>query len=52
MGIWDRFGRGADAQSSSAQPLSDEQSIARYRYMLRTARPRRSSRRTARPLLR
>jgi hypothetical protein len=39
MGIWDRFGRGTDAQSSAAQPLSDEQAIARYRYLLRTAPP-------------
>jgi len=39
MGIWDRFGRGSDASSSTAQPLSDEQAIARYRYMLRTAPP-------------
>jgi hypothetical protein len=40
MGIWDRFGRGPDTQASTAaQPLSDEQAIARYRYMLRTAPP-------------
>jgi len=40
MGIWDRFGRSAGAPgSSSEQPLTDEQAIARYRYMLRTAPP-------------
>jgi hypothetical protein len=40
MGIWDRFGRGADPQPApAAQPLTDEQAIARYRYMLRTAPP-------------
>jgi hypothetical protein len=40
MGIWDRFGRAAEAQpGSAAQPLTDEQAIARYRYMLRTAPP-------------
>jgi hypothetical protein len=40
MGIWDRFGRGAGTQpASAAQPLTDEQAIARYRYMLRTAPP-------------
>jgi len=39
MGIWDRFGRGADEQSAAAQPLTDGQAIARYRYMLRTAPP-------------
>jgi len=38
MGIWDRFGRAAGAQAE-AQPLTDEQAIARYRYMLRTAPP-------------
>jgi len=38
MGLWDRFGRGLGAQpASQAQPLTDEQAIARYRYMLRTA---------------
>jgi len=40
MGLWDRFGRGAGAEpASAAQPLTDEQAIARYRYMLRTAPP-------------
>ena len=39
MGIWDRFGRGAAEQPVAAQPLTDEQAIARYRYMLRTAPP-------------
>ena len=39
MGIWDRFGRGVGEQSGAAQPLADEQAIARYRYMLRTAPP-------------
>ena len=39
MGIWDRFGRGAGEQFGAAQPLGDEQAIARYRYMLRTAPP-------------
>ena len=38
MGIWDRFGRGGE-QSPAVQPLTDEQAIARYRYMLRTAPP-------------
>jgi hypothetical protein len=40
MGLWDRFGRGTGAQpASDTQPLTDEQAIARYRYMLRTAPP-------------
>lgn len=40
MGIWDRFGQGTDARSSSgAQPSVDDQAIERYRYMLRTAPP-------------
>jgi hypothetical protein len=40
MGLWDRFGRGAAAQpAAETQPLTDEQAIARYRYMLRTAPP-------------
>jgi hypothetical protein len=38
MGIWDRFGRGA-GEPAATQPLTDEQAIARYRYMLRTAPP-------------
>jgi hypothetical protein len=38
MGLWDRFGRGAGTQPAP-QPLTDEQAIARYRYMLRTAPP-------------
>src|SRR5215472_4646809 len=40
MGLWDRFGRGASAEpGATPQPLTDEQAIARYRYMLRTAPP-------------
>ena len=42
MGIWDRFGRGADTPPQpqpAAQPSADEQAIARYRYMLKTAPP-------------
>ena len=40
MGIWDRFGRGSDAPPPGTPGLStDEQAIARYRYMLRTAPP-------------
>jgi len=38
MGLWDRFGRAASAQAE-ARPPNDEQAIARYRYMLRTAPP-------------
>ena len=40
MGIWDRFGRGGEVPSAGTPGLStDEQAIARYRYMLRTAPP-------------
>jgi hypothetical protein len=40
MGLWDRFGRGTPAEpAATTQPLTDEQAIARYRYMLRTAPP-------------
>lgn len=39
MGMWDRFGRGTESQSSAEQQAGDEQAIARYRYMLRTAPP-------------
>ena len=40
MGLWDRFGRGSDAPSAGTPGVStDEQAIARYRYMLRTAPP-------------
>jgi len=35
MGIWDRFGRGSEGSGAA----TDEQAIARYRYMLRTAPP-------------
>src|SRR5206468_10372516 len=41
MGIWDRFGRGAGTSQEAATPPvdGDEQAIARYRYMLKTAPP-------------
>ena len=44
MGIFDRFGRndGARGRTYEAQPVQpseDEQALARYRYMLRTAPP-------------
>jgi hypothetical protein len=42
MGFWDRFGRGADATANTATTPggdADEQAIARYRYLLRTAPP-------------
>jgi hypothetical protein len=44
MGIFDRFGRndGARGRTYEAQPVeptADEQALARYRYMLRTAPP-------------
>jgi len=44
MGIFDRFGRndGARGRTFEAQPVepsADEQALARYRYMLRTAPP-------------
>src|SRR5438552_17560484 len=41
MGIWDRFGRGAGTSQDAATPPidGDEQAIARYRYLLRTAPP-------------
>jgi hypothetical protein len=40
MGIWDRFGHGRDEPAAASPELSaDEQAIARYRYMLRTAPP-------------
>src|SRR5437764_12082541 len=41
MGIWDRFGRGAGTSQEAATPPvdGDEQAIARYRYLLKTAPP-------------
>ena len=40
MGIWDRFGRSAGVpQDSTPPPDADEQAIARYRYLLKTAPP-------------
>ena len=41
MGIWDPFGRNAAASSNApTSPVdADEQAIARYRYMLKTAPP-------------
>ena len=41
MGIWDRFGRGSGTQPNvnEAANDADEQAIARYRYMLKTAPP-------------
>ena len=41
MGIWDRFGGGIGMQRNAnpSTEESDEQAIARYRYMLKTALP-------------
>lgn len=40
MGIWDRFGRTASPTQEAATPAdADEQAIARYRYLLKTAPP-------------
>ncbi|HEY3178338.1 MAG TPA: hypothetical protein VGL25_05610 [Casimicrobiaceae bacterium] len=41
MGIWDRFGSGIGMQRNTTPSTeeSDEQAIARYRYMLKTAPP-------------
>ena len=40
MGIWDRFGRTAASPQDAATPAdADEQAIARYRYLLKTAPP-------------
>jgi hypothetical protein len=41
MGIWDRFGGGSGMQRNTnpSAEESDEQAIARYRYMLKTAPP-------------
>ena len=41
MGIWDRFGGGIGMQRNAnpSTEESDEQAIARYRYMLKTAPP-------------
>jgi len=39
MGIWDRFGGGIGMQRNPSAEESDEQAIARYRYMLKTAPP-------------
>jgi hypothetical protein len=40
MGIWDRFGRSAEVpQESAPPPDADDQAIARYRYLLKTAPP-------------
>jgi hypothetical protein len=41
MGIWDRFGGGIGMQRNTnpSAEESDEQAIARYRYMLKTAPP-------------
>jgi hypothetical protein len=41
MGIWDRFGGGIGMQRNAnpSAEESDEQAIARYRYMLKTAPP-------------
>jgi len=40
MGIWDRFGRSAgQPQGAALSADADEQAIARYRYLLKTAPP-------------
>ena len=41
MGIWDRFGRGTSTQqdAGASSTATDEQAIARYRYLLKTAPP-------------
>src|SRR3954454_5141232 len=41
MGIWDRFGRstGMPQDAAAASGDADEQAIARYRYLLKTAPP-------------
>jgi hypothetical protein len=40
MGIWDRFGRtAASSRETATPPDADEQAIARYRYLLKTAPP-------------
>src|SRR5207244_2419553 len=39
MGFWDRFGRGASTAPGASIVDGDEQAIARYRYLLKTAPP-------------
>ena len=39
MGIFDRIGGKPDVKGSSDQSTADEQALARYRYMLKTAPP-------------